>query len=88
MLFYHMNLTWEVLPGRQMVPYVSGGVGASIMLGRAESSYNFGAGTALFLSKRKAMRWEVRDYRFDTGSDDARVHNNNIEFTLGTEFLF
>ena len=58
------------------------------MQGRTESSFNFGAGTALFLSKRTAMRWEVRDYVFDFGSDTARRTNNNIEFTLGTSFLF
>jgi outer membrane beta-barrel protein len=88
MLFYHLNLTWELLPGRQMVPYVSGGVGSTIMLGRAEPSFNLGAGTRLFLSKRSAVRWEVRDFRFSSGSDAARLTNNNIEFTLGSEYLF
>jgi len=88
MLFYHLILTWEILPGRQMVPFVSGGVGSSIMRGETEPSIDFGAGTTLFLSKRTAMRWEVRNYRLDTGSQDARVKNNNIEFTLGTSVLF
>jgi len=88
MLFYHLDLIIEVLPGRQMVPYLVGGAGSSIMEGRTESSFNFGAGTALFLSKRTAMRWEVRDYVFEFGSDAARRTNNNIEFTLGTSFLF
>ncbi|HYM82497.1 MAG TPA: outer membrane beta-barrel domain-containing protein [Candidatus Limnocylindria bacterium] len=88
MLFYHLNLTWELLPGRQMVPFLGAGVGSAIMLGRTEPSFNFGAGTTMFLSKRTAMRWEVRDYVFDSGSDDARRTNNNIEFTLGTAFLF
>jgi len=88
MLFYHLDVIVEVLPGRQMVPYLVGGAGSSIMQGRTESSFNFGAGTALFLSKRTAMRWEVRDYVFDFGSDTARRTNNNIEFTLGTSFLF
>ncbi len=88
MLFYHLNVIWELLPGRQMVPYASGGVGSSIMLGKSEPSFNFGAGTTLFLSKRTAMRWEVRDYRFNSGSEGARISNNNIEFTIGTEYLF
>lgn len=88
MLFYHLIATWELLPGRQMVPFVSGGVGSAIMRGETEASYNFGAGTTLFLSKRTAMRWEVRDYRFHSGSEGARRSNNNIEFTLGTSFLF
>jgi outer membrane beta-barrel protein len=88
MLFYQMDVLWEVLPGRQMVPYVTAGAGATVMLGRSEPGYNFGAGTTLFFSKRSAMRWEVKDYRFSSGPDKARVDNNNIEFTLGTEYLF
>jgi len=88
MLFYNLNLTWEVLPGRQMVPYLTGGVGSSIMQGETEASWNAGAGVALFLSKKTAMRWEVRDYRFESGPKDSRVTNDNIEFTLGTTFLF
>ena len=88
MLFYHLNLSWEVLPGRQMVPFVTGGVGSSIMQGETEASVNFGAGTTLFLSKRLATRWEVRDYRFRTGAGASRVTNDNIEFTLGTAYLF
>jgi hypothetical protein len=71
-----------------MVPYVTAGAGATVMLGRSEPGYNFGAGTTLFFSKRSAMRWEVKDYRFSSGPDKARVDNNNIEFTLGTEYLF
>jgi outer membrane beta-barrel protein len=71
-----------------MVPFVTGGVGSSIMQGRSESSVNVGAGTTLFLSRRMAMRWEVRDYSFKSGSDDARRTNHNVEFTLGTTLLF
>ena len=88
MLFYHLILTWEILPGRQMVPFVSGGVGSTLLLGRSEPAFNVGAGTTLFLSKRTAMRWEFRDYVFRTGADDARASTNNIEFTLGTSMLF
>jgi outer membrane beta-barrel protein len=88
MLFYHLIATYELLPGRQMVPFVSGGLGSSIMLGESEPSFNIGAGTTLFLSKRTAMRWEFRHYRFRSGSSNARITNNNIEFTLGTEVLF
>jgi outer membrane beta-barrel protein len=88
MLFYHLTMTFELLPGRQMVPYVTGGVGSTIMRGETEPSWNIGAGTMLYLSKRTAVRWEVRDYRFKSGSDDARVNNNNVEFTMGTTLLF
>ena len=88
MLFYHLNTTFEFLPGRQMVPFVTGGVGASILQGRSEASFNFGAGTTLFLSKRSGMRWEARDYVFHSGTDNARRLHHNIEFSIGTLMLF
>ncbi len=88
MLFYHLIATYELLPGRQMVPYVSGGVGSAIMRGESEPTLNYGAGTTLYMSKRTAMRWEVRDYRFSSGTGSARRKNNNIEFTLGSLLLF
>jgi outer membrane beta-barrel protein len=88
MLFYHLNTTFEFLPGRQMVPFVTGGVGASIMQGRTEASFNFGAGTTLFLSRRSGMRWEARDYVFHSGTDNARRLHHNIEFSIGTLMLF
>jgi len=88
MVFYHLSATFELLPGRQMVPFVSAGVGSSIMQGDTETSVNLGAGTLLFLSKHTAMRWEVRDHQFKFGSDTSRRTNNNIEFTLGSSVLF
>jgi len=88
MLFYHLNTTYEFLPGRQMVPFVTGGVGASIMQGRSETSVNFGAGTTLFLSKKSGMRWEARDYVFHSGTNEARRLHHNIEFSIGTLLLF
>jgi outer membrane beta-barrel protein len=87
MLFYHLNATWELLPGRQMVPYVGAGVGSALMLGRSTSSWNFGAGTRLFLSKKTAMRWDVRDFRFKDHTTSTVRTNNNVEFTLGTEII-
>lgn len=88
MLSYHLNTTYEFLPGRQMVPFATVGVGSSIMQGRSETSFNYGAGTTLFLSKRTGMRWEVRDYVFHTGTDNARKLHHNIEFSLGSLMLF
>lgn len=88
MLFYQLNATWEFLPGRQMVPFATVGVGSSIMQGRSESSFNYGAGTTLFLSKRTGMRWEARDYVFYSGSDNARQRHHNVEFSLGSLLLF
>jgi len=83
-----LRITFEFLPGRQMVPFVTGGVGASIMQGRTEASFNFGAGTTLFLSRRSGMRWEARDYVFHSGTDNARRLHHNIEFSIGTLMLF
>ena len=88
MLFYHLIASYELMPGRQMVPYISAGVGSTIMRGESEPSFNYGAGTTLYLSKRNAVRWEVRDYRFSSGTADARRQNNNIEFSLGSILLF
>ena len=34
------------------------------------------------------MRWEVRNYRFESGSDEARRTNNNLEFSIGASMLF
>ena len=88
MLSYHLNATYEFLPGRQMVPFATLGAGSSIMQGRSETSFNYGAGTTLFLSKRTGMRWEVRDYAFQSGTDSARRLHHNIEFSLGSLVLF
>jgi outer membrane beta-barrel protein len=87
MLSYHFNVTYEILPGRQMVPYASAGVGSTLLLGQSEPGFNFGAGTALFLSKKTAMRWEFRWDRFHTGPSGARTTNNNVQFTIGTSVL-
>lgn len=88
MLFYQMNLTYELLPGRQMVPYVGVGAGSTLLLGRSEPAFNYGAGVRLFLSRRSAMRWDVRDYRFTHHTGSHEIKNDNIEFTLGSEILF
>jgi outer membrane beta-barrel protein len=88
MLSYHLNATYEILPGRQMVPYVTLGVGSSLLLGQSEPGFNYGAGVTLFLSKKTAMRWEFRSDRMHTGPADARETNNNVQFTLGTSVLF
>ncbi len=88
MLFYQLNVTYEFLPGRQMVPFATVGAGSSIFQGRTETSFNFGAGTSLFLSRRSGMRWEVRDYVFRSGQDQARRTHHNIEFSLGSLLLF
>jgi outer membrane beta-barrel protein len=87
MLSYHLVLNYELFPGRQMVPFISAGLGSSIMQGRTEPSLTFGAGTSMYFTKRWAVRFEFRNYRFESGIDDARFDNNNVEFTVGTSVL-
>ena len=88
MLFYHVNANYELLPGRQMVPYLTAGVGSTIQRGETEPSFNYGGGTTVYLSRRTAVRWEIRDYSFDMGAKNARRSYNNIAFTLGSVVLF
>jgi hypothetical protein len=87
MLFYNLNLTAEILPGRQIVPFVSAGAGASIFEGNSEPTFNVGAGTMMYFGKKTGMRLELRTFRFETGEGDARRSNTNFEIGLGTSFL-
>lgn len=88
MLSYQFMATYELLPGRQMVPYLSAGMGSNIMEGESEPAWNFGAGTTMYFSRRAAVRWEVRMYHFDTGAANARQTHDNVELTLGYVYLF
>jgi opacity protein-like surface antigen len=67
---------------------VTGGLGSSILRGKTEASFNYGAGVSLYVSKTVAVRWEVRNYRFESGNDESRRTNSNIEFSIGTSLLF
>ena len=87
MLFYEMNGNVEILPGRQLVPYLTAGMGAHIMQGETEPGWNWGAGINFFVKKRTSVRWEFRNYRFDSGTDQSRRGNSNYTFTVGTSFL-
>jgi outer membrane beta-barrel protein len=87
MLFYEMNTNLEVLPGRQLVPYLTAGVGSTILEGETESTFNYGGGIQFYVKKRSAIRWEFRTYRFDSGQDLSRRTNNNYTFTVGSTFL-
>jgi len=88
MLFYAMNLNLKLLPGRQMVPFLTIGAGSTIMQGETETSLNYGLGTEVFVQKRLACRFEFRNYGFDSGSSEARRDNMNFEFSVGATLLF
>jgi outer membrane beta-barrel protein len=83
MLSYEMDLAFELLPGRQIAPFLGGGVGSSIFRGRTEPSVNWGGGAVVFLRKNVGLRWDVRNYHFDSGSGNARRANHNVSVTLG-----
>ena len=88
MVYYAMNANIKLLPGRQIVPFVTGGAGSSIMQGSTEASYNFGIGCDTFIKKTAAVRFEFRDYTFSSGNAESRRENTNFEFSVGTTFLF
>jgi outer membrane beta-barrel protein len=87
MLYYAMNVNAKLLPGRQMVPFLTGGAGSSIMQGETETSFNFGVGLDFFVKKALAVRFEFRDYMFDSGTSNSRQSNTNFEFSVGATFL-
>ncbi len=87
MLFYAMNLTWKILPGRQLVPFVTGGAGSTIMQGETETSINYGLGADFFVKKSTAVRFEFRNYMFDSGVSETRRDNMNFEFSVGVTYL-
>jgi outer membrane beta-barrel protein len=88
MVYYAFNMNLKVLPGRQIVPFITGGAGSSIMEGSTEASYNFGLGCDTFVRKTVAVRFEFRDYTFESGTSEARRENTNFEFSVGTTLLF
>ena len=87
LLYYALNANLKLLPGRQMVPFVTFGAGSSIMQGLTEASINYGAGITFFVRQKIATRFEFRSYRFETG-DSAGRGNTNFEFTVGSSFYF
>ncbi len=87
MLFYAMNANFHLLPGRQMVPFVTIGAGSSIMQGETQMSINYGAGINFFVRHNTAVRFEFRNYRFESGSSDGRK-NSNYEFGVGSTLFF
>jgi outer membrane beta-barrel protein len=87
LLFYAMNANLKLLPGRQMVPFLTAGAGSAIMRGQTETSYNYGAGIYFFVHRSLAFRFEFRSYRFESGSSDGRT-NTNLEFGVGNTFFF
>jgi outer membrane beta-barrel protein len=88
MLFYAMNVTWKILPGRQLVPFLTGGAGSSIMEGETETTFDWGIGLDFFVKKQTAVRFEFRNYMFESGvSSSTRQDYLNFEFSVGVSYL-
>ncbi len=87
MLFYALNANLLLLPGRQMVPFLTVGMGSAIMEGQTETSMNYGVGTNFFVHQHVACRFEFRNYSFDSGSARARRDNTNFEFSVGISYF-
>lgn len=88
MLYYALSLDLKLLPGRQMVPFLTVGAGSAIMEGLSESSLNYGAGIDFFVRKSTAATFAFRSISLDSGSGTARRGNTNYEFSVGSTFLF
>lgn len=88
MLYYALSLDLKLLPGRQMVPFLTVGAGSAIMEGLSESSLNYGAGIDFFVRKSTAATFAFRSISMDSGSGTARRGNTNYEFSVGSTFLF
>jgi outer membrane beta-barrel protein len=86
--FYEAGLNVDLLPGRRIAPFVAAGVGATILNARVEPTWSAAIGTRMFLARRAAVRWEVRDHRFESGNQFTRFQGDNIEFSGGLELLF
>jgi hypothetical protein len=88
MFFYEAGASMDILPGRRVTPFLSAAAGASVLEGHAEPTYTIGLGTKFFVSKRTALRWELRDHRMHGGNQFTRFSGDNLEFSGGCELLF
>lgn len=88
MLYYALSLDLKLLPGRQMVPFLTVGAGSAIMEGMSEATLNYGAGIDFFVRKSTAATFAFRSINLESGVGSARRGNTNYEFSVGSTFLF
>lgn len=88
LFFYQAGLSMDVLPGRRVTPFVTAFLGASVLNAGVEPTWGLGLGTKAFVTKRLALRWEVRDHRMAGGNAFTRFAGDNLEFSSGVEMLF
>ena len=88
MLYYALNVDLKLLPGRQMVPFLTVGAGSAIMEGVSEASFNYGAGIDFFVRKSTSAVFAFRSISMDSGTGSARRSSTNYEFSVGSSVLF
>jgi uncharacterized protein YraI len=88
LFFYEAGASVDVLPGRRVVPFVTAAVGASVLNARVEPTWALGVGTKAFVTRRLALRWELRNHHLKGGNNFTRFAGDNLEFSGGCEFLF
>lgn len=95
--YYNVSVGWNVLPGEIFIGrnrakatslYVIAGVGNTTFVNQRRQTYNFGAGSRVFLADWAAFQIDVRDHIFTHDLLGRRQSTQNLEFTLGLTFFF
>ncbi len=85
---YRLDMLYNFMPDRTLVPYLAVGGGATTIEDRndhenTDATFNFGVGLKYFITDSIALRGDVRQLLvFDTHT------LNNWEYTVGVSFLF
>ena len=86
--YYEAGASYDILARRRVTPFVALGFGATILNARVEPTWSMAIGTRAFLTRRMALRWEIRDHRLEAGNQFTRFTGDNLEFSAGAEVLF
>ncbi len=86
--YYEAGVSYDILARRRVTPFVALGAGATVLNARVEPTWSMAIGTRAFLTRRTALRWEIRDHRLKVGNQFTRFSGDNLEFSAGAEVLF
>ena len=67
-----------LMPGRQMVPFLTIGAGSAIMEGQSEPSLNYGAGIDFFVRKSTAAVFAFRSIAMDSGTGQRAPRQHQL----------
>ena len=73
LFFYEAGGSMDILPGRRVTPFLAAGGGASVLGSHVEPTWSLGLGTKMFVAKRVALRWELRDHHLHGGNRGNRA---------------